>query len=114
MTYVTIGGKNVEIGGVAITIGGAPLRPINIPQAPIVSDASSGSVYTTKDGDTLSNIIFTHYGHLNGEIMETVLEANRHITYTAVYDAGVKINLPIITELTSQQPSLKLWDVVTR
>ena len=70
--------------------------------------------YITKDGDRLDQIIHTHYGALNNELFLLVLNANKHLTYTSVFTAGVKITLPEATDIQTEQPSLKLWDVVRR
>ena len=70
--------------------------------------------YITKDGDRLDQIIRQHYGTLNNDLFRLVMAANENLTYTSVFAAGVKVNLPVATDLQSQQPSLKLWDVVRR
>ena len=70
--------------------------------------------YITKDGDRLDLIINNHYGTLNTQLFNAVMKANRHITYTSVFRAGIKIFLPDLAGLQTEQPSLKLWDVVRR
>jgi phage tail protein X len=53
-------------------------------------------VYTTKDGDVLDAILFTHYGQ-GVSVLQKVLLANPGLAgYGPVYRAGVKIILPDI------------------
>ena len=64
-------------------------------------------IYVTKDGETLDQICWKHYG--NTRNMEKVLNANRHIAnMDAVLDAGIKVTLPAFEEPKTTQ-KIKLW-----
>lgn len=65
-------------------------------------------VYTTKDGDVLDQICQNYYGKTS-KIVEQVIEVNPHIVeLEAVFEAGIKITLPDITE-EKESETVKLW-----
>ena len=67
-------------------------------------------VYVTKDGDTVDSITWKQYRTRAGLIMEKVLSANPRLAdYGPVLPAGVKVNLPDISQ-PAVQKSIKLWD----
>ena len=66
-------------------------------------------IYRTKDGDTLDQICWKHYGRTSG-IVEQVLSANRHLEEAdAVLVAGIQITLPEINT-QRQENAVRLWD----
>lgn len=66
------------------------------------------TTYITKDGDTLDQIVWRHYGTTTGTL-ERVLAQNRHLAeYDAVLPAGIQITLLIQTEPAKKQ-KIKLW-----
>ena len=66
-------------------------------------------IYRTKDGDTLDQICWKHYGHTSG-IVEQVLLTNRRLEEAdAVLVAGIEITLPEINT-QRQENTIRLWD----
>lgn len=66
-------------------------------------------IYTTKDNETLDYICWKYYGKSSGYV-ERVLEANKHLAEEpANLSAGIKINLPEISEPENNQ-KIKLWN----
>ena len=68
----------------------------------------SNIIYWTKDGDVLDAICQKYYGITSG-VVEQVLQVNPHLAeLEAVFEAGIKITLPQITQ-TQETQSIKLW-----
>lgn len=66
--------------------------------------------YTTKDGDTVDQIVNNFYGRTTGQIVETVLTANPGLSARGpILDAGVVITLPEIAQPEREQ-GVRLWD----
>jgi phage tail protein X len=66
-------------------------------------------IYTSNDGDVLDQICQQYYGATSG-IVEQVLEANPHLSeLDAIFDAGIKIILPEISQTNKQEKTIKLW-----
>jgi len=65
-------------------------------------------IYITKDGDVLDQICQNYYSKTI-KIVEQVIEANPHIVeLEPVFEAGIKIILPDITE-EKESETVKLW-----
>lgn len=63
----------------------------------------------SKEGDMLDELVFHHYGSISG-YLEKVLEANRHLAkYGPVLPAGIKIELPELSEIKIEQKEVSLW-----
>ena len=67
--------------------------------------------YTTKQGENLSGILFTHYGKLNSTILAEVLEENQNIAeLPLVLPLGTVVVLPQLPSENRDIPVRKLWD----
>ncbi|MCP3941410.1 MAG: phage tail protein [Desulfobacteraceae bacterium] len=66
--------------------------------------------YMTSDGDMLDMICWKYYGRVEGTV-EAVLEANCGLADKgAVFPAGVKIELPNLSDATAETKTMRLWD----
>jgi len=66
--------------------------------------------YRTKSGDVLDSICQHYYGQTQG-IVEKVLEANPGLAALgAIYETGVMIHLPTLTQPEKQDSKIRLWD----
>lgn len=66
-------------------------------------------IYTTVQGDILDSVVSRFYGETRGYV-EKVLAANRHLAEAGeIYEAGIKIKLPDITEQTEVK-EISIWD----
>lgn len=65
--------------------------------------------YRTREGDNLDWVVWKVYGHQTGQIVETVLAANRHLAELGpTLPGGLLIDLPdLITPEKTQ--SVRLW-----
>lgn len=66
--------------------------------------------YRTSDGDTVDYVAWKHYGTLDGQVVEAVLQANHGLADLGpVLGPGVLINLPEI-EAVGVSAGVRLWD----
>lgn len=71
--------------------------------------AESDLFYVSRSGDVLDQVVFNHYGDLEGLKLEAVLEANRGLADLGpVLDEGVRVRLP---DIQTEQPveTVQLW-----
>lgn len=63
----------------------------------------------TIDGDMLDQLVFAHYGHTSGRVIEQVLDDNPGLAnHGPILPANVQIRLPEI--LTAKKEGVRLWD----
>ena len=66
--------------------------------------------YITKQGDTLSNIAYRHYGSSIGQV-ERILEANPQLCrHPALLAAGIEITLPPMPKRVTHVQTVNLWN----
>lgn len=66
--------------------------------------------YRTSDGDVLDMICWEYYGRVEGTV-EAVLKANPGLAdQGATFPAGVKIELPDLSDAVAETKTLRLWD----
>ena len=62
--------------------------------------------YTTNQGDTWDSIAYKQYG--KGAMMTTLMIANQSLNDTVIFEAGVTLVIPEITE-TDISTTLPIW-----
>jgi phage tail protein X len=66
--------------------------------------------YRTREGDTLDQIVWKHYGRQDGRHVEQVLEANPGLVeHGPILPAGVLIQLPDLSA-PEKVDGVRLWD----
>ena len=72
--------------------------------------ADSAASYHSKEGDTVDEIVWRHYGNTVASAFERVLEANRGLADLGpVLPVGTIVLLPVFEE-TKETESVSLWD----
>lgn len=68
------------------------------------------SIYRTRQGDTVDEICWRHYGASSGAV-EAVLDANPGLSAKGdVLPIGLEIELPDLEKPGVQAATVKLWD----
>jgi phage tail protein X len=69
------------------------------------------TTYTTRQGDTVDQICWRHYGTERGGTTEAVLEANRGLADQGpALPSGLQITLPAISQPAQTETLINLWD----
>jgi len=72
--------------------------------------ADSAAFYHSKEGDTVDEIVWRHYGNTVAGALELVLEANRGVADLGPFlPVGTIVLLPVFEE-TKETESVSLWD----
>ncbi|WP_333847132.1 tail protein X [Phaeobacter italicus] len=72
--------------------------------------AASAVFYRSKQGETIDEIVWRHYGNRIAGALEIVLEANRDLaTLGPVLPINTEIELPAI-EAPKEAEAVRLWD----
>lgn len=67
--------------------------------------------YRTREGDTVDDVAFRHYGTLAGRAVEQVLDANPGLAdHGPLLPANLLLTLPDLQVVEEQTAGARLWD----
>lgn len=64
-------------------------------------------LYITKRGDRWDTIAYAAYGNINK--MQTIIEANKGVSLTPVFEDGVQLNIPVLEQENIDELNLPPW-----